>query len=88
MIRVQLTAEDMQKNIIGNVIASVAAKENIAWKEHDKEREIYLSDEDIDKLGIRFGKAASEQMAKELDGMGIYAMERECARFIRKVVDR
>lgn len=85
MASVYMAVDDKQAKVASNMTASVAAKENLAWKERDADTSMSLSEEDIKRLASEFAKSASEEISKAMDGMGIYAREREIFRLIREV---
>ena len=43
-----------------------------------------MSEEDIEKLAKSFARAASKEIASEMDGMKFTANQRELGRFIRE----
>lgn len=85
MASVYLAVDDKQAKVASNMTAAVAAKENLVWKEREANISVSLSDEDVKRLASEFAKSASEEISKALNGMGIYAREREIFRLIREV---
>lgn len=85
MSRIYAAVDDRQSQVAERVTAAVSARENLAWMNRQIEQKAHISEEDIKKLAKEFASAASEIMAKEMDGMGFYARERELFRLIREV---
>lgn len=85
MASVYLAVDDKQAKVASNMTAAVAAKENLVWKEREANISVSLSDEDVKRLASEFAKSASEEISKAMNGMGIYAREREIFRLIREV---
>ncbi len=68
------------------MIAAVKAQEDLAWKDREQSNNtVQLSDADIKKLASAFASSAASIIAREMDGMGIYAKTREFARLVREV---
>lgn len=85
MARVYMAVDDKQARVAENMITSVSAKENIAWRAREKEQIVHLSDGDIQKLAKELAREFSSDISKEMEGMGFYAKEREIFRMMREV---
>lgn len=83
MARVSAAVDDRHNAISERIIATVEAKQGI----HGKQEEIKatLAEEDIKALAKAFAKEAAADITKEMEGMGMYARERELFRMMREV---
>ena len=84
MANVYFSVDSNQARVADNIVSAVSARESQAWKSREQTTTVSLSDEDIKKLAREFASIVSTSIANELDGMGIYAYEREFARVIRR----
>lgn len=84
MSRVYMAVEDRKERIAARMSSGIAAKENAEWGERARDTDVHLSDEDIRKLAREFARVASASMANELEGMGMYANDRELFRMVRE----
>lgn len=57
--------------------------ENHRWRNNNMQT-VQMSEEDIEKLAKSFARAASKEIASEMDGMKFTANKRELGRFIRE----
>lgn len=85
MSRVYMAVEDRKERIAARMSSGIVAKENAEWGERARDTDVHLSDEDIRKLAREFARVASASMANELEGMGMYANDRELFRMVREV---
>ena len=53
------------------------------WRNNNTQT-VQMSEEDIEKLAKSFARAASKEIASEMDGMKFTANQRELGRFIRE----
>lgn len=88
MANVYFSVDSNQARVADNIVRAVSARESQAWKSREQTTTVSLSDEDIKKLAREFASIVSTSIANELDGMGIYAKEREFARLVREVEAR
>lgn len=88
MADVYFSVDANQAKVADNIVSAVGAREALAWKDREKNLTVSLSDEDIKKLAREFAAIVSTSIANEMDGMGIYAKEREFARLVREVEAR
>ena len=88
MANVYFSVDSNQARVADNIVSAVSARESQAWKSREQTTTVSLSDEDIKKLAREFASIVSTSIANELDGMGIYAKEREFARLVREVEAR
>lgn len=88
MENVYFSVDSNQARVADNIVSAVSARESQAWKSREQTTAVSLSDEDIKKLAREFASIVSTSIANELDGMGIYAKEREFARLVREVEAR
>lgn len=88
MANVYFSVDSNQARVADNIVSAVSARESQAWKSREQTTTVSLSDEDIKKLAREFASIVSTSIANELDGMGIYAKEREFARLVREVKAR
>ena len=86
MADVYFSVDANQAKVADNIVSAVGAREALAWKDREKNLTVSLSDEDIKKLAREFAAIVSTSIANEMDGMGIYAKNREFARVVREVV--
>lgn len=86
MADVYFSVDANQAKVADNIVSAVGAREALAWKDREKNLTVSLSDEDIKKLAREFAAIVSTSIASEMDGMGIYAKNREFARVVREVV--
>ncbi len=84
MANVYFSVDSNQARVADNIVRAVSARESQAWKTREQTTTVSLSDEDIKRLAREFASIVSTSIANELDGMGIYAYEREFARVIRR----
>lgn len=66
-------------------IRAVRVKEDQLWKRKDESVKAYIQDSDIQKLASEFAGIASEEFAKNIDGIKMVMDRRECGRFVREV---
>jgi len=85
MSRIYAAVDDRQNQVSQRVIAAVSGKENLAWREKKSEQIAHIPEEDINKLAKEFAIIASEEIAERMDGMGLYARERELFRMMREM---
>ena len=85
MADVYFSVDANQAKVADNIVSAVGAREAFAWKDREQNLTVSLSDEDIKRLAREFAAIVSTSIANEIDGMGIYAYEREFARVIREV---
>lgn len=88
MADVYFSVDANQAKVADNIVSAVSARESQAWKSREQTATVSLSDEDIKRLAREFASIVSTSIANELDGMGIYAKEREFARLVREVEAR
>lgn len=86
MADVYFSVDANQAKVADNIVSAVGAREALAWKDREKNLTVSLSDEDIKRLAREFAAIVSTSIANEMDGMGIYAKNREFARVVREVV--
>lgn len=86
MSKVYVAVDDKKSRVANNMIAAVKACEDLTWKDRERNNNtVQLSDADIKKLAESFASSAAAIIAREMDGMGIYAKTREFARLVREV---
>lgn len=85
MADVYFSVDANQAKVADNIVSAVGAREAFAWKDREQNLTVSLSDEDIKRLAREFAAIVSTSIANEIDGMGIYAYDREFARVIREV---
>lgn len=88
MDKVYMAFDDKKSRVADKMTSAVAVKENLAWKQRELSLSTKISDEDVEKIAVAFAKVASREMAKGMEGMGIYTNQREWGRLVREAVDR
>ena len=88
MDKVYMAFDDKKNRVADKMTSAVAMKENLAWKQREMSLNATISEEDINKIAVAFAKVASREMAKEMEGMGVYTNGREWGRLVREAVNR
>lgn len=83
MPQVYATVADQQNYMERKLTTPVASMENHRWRNNNMQT-VQMSEEDIEKLAKSFARAASKEIASEMDGMKFTANKRELGRFIRE----
>ena len=83
MPQVYATVADQQNYMERKLTTPVASMENHRWRNNNTQT-VQMSEEDIEKLAKSFARAASKEIASEMDGMKFTANQRELGRFIRE----
>ena len=83
MPQVYATVADQQSYMERKLTTPVASMENHRWRNNDTQT-VQMSEEDIEKLAKSFARAASKEIASEMEGMKFTANQRELGRFIRE----
>ena len=85
MAMVQTTVNAQTDQSAEKAIRAVRVKEDQLWKRKDESVKAYIQDSDIQKLASEFAEIASEEFAKNIDGIKMVMDRRECGRFVREV---
>lgn len=83
MPQVYATVADQQNYMERKLTTPVASMENHRWRNNNTQT-VQMSEEDIEKLAKSFARAASKEIASEMDGIKFTANQRELGRFIRE----
>ena len=83
MPQVYATVADQQNYMERKLTTPVASMENHRWRNNNTQT-VQMSEEDIEKLAKSFARAASKEIASEMDGMKFTANQRDLGRFIRE----
>ena len=85
MATIQTTVNSQANRSAEKAIRAVKIKEDQLWKRNNESVKTYLQDSDIQKLASEFAGIASEEFARNIDGMKMVMDRRECGRFVREV---
>lgn len=83
MPQVYATVADQQNYMERKLTTPVASMGNHRWRNNNTQT-VQMSEEDIEKLAKSFARAASKEIASEMDGIKFTANQRELGRFIRE----
>ena len=85
MGKVYAAMEDRHDAVTDKVIRAHAAKERMNNAVAGEGLTFRLGDEDIQRLAKAFSGTVSQEITKNMEGMGFYARERELFRLVREV---